>query len=140
MICAGATSFGAAAGIYSIDLTGAGSYAAVDITSTTTGCSNLYSVNFPGMDYDSRAGLIVWYSGTGSTITTFDVISGVCHTSTYSGGPTASAGTAGMLSRFAYFPKLNKHIVVNNSAAAAFSFGFPASILSGNIRISGSIH
>jgi hypothetical protein len=121
MICAGASSFGASAGIYSIDITGAASYAAVNITSSTTACSSLYSVNYPGMDYDSSTGLIVSYTGSGNSITTLDVISGICETKTFSGGPTASGTTAGILSKFAYFPKLNQHIVVNNAANDAFA-------------------
>jgi hypothetical protein len=121
MICVGANSFGASAGIYSIDITGAASYAAVNITSSTTGCSALYSVNFPGLDYDSSTGLLVYYSGTGNSVVTFDVASGVCQTKTFSGGPTASGTTQGMLSKWAYFPKLNRHVAVNNAAAASFT-------------------
>jgi hypothetical protein len=122
MICAGAyPGYGQPAGIYSINLAPGSTYAAANITAATSGCDALYGVNAPGIDYDSSTGMIVSYSGTGNTVTLFDVLSGNCTTRTFSGGPTASGYAAGVWGRFAYFPKLNKHVIVNNANSDAFT-------------------
>ena len=126
MICIGPAS-GQAAGIYSISLKSP--YSTTNITSSTSGCSALYGVNGPGLDFDSSTGLIVGYTGSGNSVVLFDVISGICQTKTFSGGPSTSGYAAGMFGRLAYFPKLNKHVIVNNATGDAFTLTLHASSL-----------
>lgn len=125
MICAGA-SFGGGgfpSGIYSIDLSGGSSYVATNITTMTTGCSALYAVTNPGLEYDSATGMLVGYLGTGNAVTIFNVATKTCTSQTFSGGPTAPAypSPSGTYDRFAYFPAIKKFVVANNATADMFA-------------------
>ena len=125
LVCVGATYGGGGfpSGIYSVSLAAGSSYAATNITSSTSGCSALYSVTNPGFVFDDSTGLFVGYVGTGNSVVLYDYVSQTCVTRTLSGGPTASAypTPSGTYDRFAYYPKLNQFIAANNAGYDVFS-------------------
>ncbi len=112
LVCVGLTYGGGGfpSGIYSISLASGSSYAATNITSSTTGCSGLYSIRDPGFEYDSSTGLFVGYNATGNGVILYNYATQTCTTQTITGGPTSAALLWGMYDRFAYFPSLNKYI------------------------------
>ncbi len=101
--------------IYMIDLTGAGSYASVNITSQVTGCNGLASAQYPGLVYDYALDRIVGWPNQGNTVYIFDPDSLTCTTQTYANGPvnTPDSNTQGTFGRFQYFPALDAFAVVN---------------------------
>jgi chitodextrinase len=105
----------AAPQIYMIDLTGAGSWASVNITSRVTGCNPLASAQYPGLVYDSAMDRIVGWPNQGNTIYIFDPDTLTCTTQTYANGPvnTPDFNTLGTFGRFQYFPALDAFAVVN---------------------------
>lgn len=126
LVCVGATVTGyPTGGIYDMPLSGAGAFQFTNITSSTSGCSALYSVVNPGFEYDDSTGLFVGFAGTGNAVTIFDYNSLTCVTRTFSGGPTnavtVSPTGAGYDRALSYFPKLNTFLLAPNALNDMFT-------------------
>lgn len=125
--CVGASfNGGSGSGIYVIDISPGSTFAATNITASTTNCGALYTNTNPGFAYDDLTGKMVGYIGTGNNVTTFDPSASpnlTCTTTTISGGPTSSAYPApsGSYTRGLSYFSNNLFITLPNASAHAFS-------------------
>lgn len=124
---AGTELFGpATSGVYTVDLTGSPTYVPVDVTGSLTGCSAMYSANYPGLDYDSDLDRIVGYPNTGNSVILLDPATGICSTVTNTGGPTKDSSSTGTQGRWAYLPSIRKHVAIVNPTANMYTLSLPS--------------
>jgi hypothetical protein len=95
--------------LYWYDLTGADGY--LEHAPTVSGCSAIFTKDFPGVVYDPvQDRVVIW--GGGNTIYLLNTASWTCSSVTFAGGPTSiPAGTFG---RFRYVPTHNIFVVCNS--------------------------
>ena len=134
IICAGLNEgFGFPSGIYKISIASGSAYNATDITSSTTGCSALYSNTNPGLKWDTHLGVFTSYPGTGNVITYFNYNTLTCTAHTFANGPTEPAYPipSGTYDRYAYFPSLNLYLVANNALGPMFTLSLATPVPTG---------
>ena len=89
-----------------------------DWSNKIQGCEPLLHSPYPGLAYDSVAGLIIGWAG-GDVIYVLDPRKKTCTAETYSGGP-GPAQPNGTNGRFRYFPALDAFVLVNDWKQNAF--------------------
>ncbi len=122
--------------IFQMSYASGSNWTPTEITSSTTGCSNLAGHMMPGLTYDSATQKIVGWPDFGNIAYVFDPSTNTCTATSFGGADgnvsSCGAGTSqsdcprdgsstGTYGRFQYFPSQNQFVLLNSSGTVGYT-------------------